>query len=636
MKARLGAKILATMAVMLVVSSLVFLGLFFTHYQRQLLNERQEVSGKLGNMLQITLENAMLKRDLDGLREIVTRLGAVTNVIQVLVLAPNGEVRFASKPGTLGSRYDVNVLCEGCAVGAGKPLAATNFVRDDQGNEVLRAVNAVANREPCQVCHGLMDEHPINGYLMLDYRADSIRSQARSLASAQAVAGFLVIASALAATWLALRRFVLVPVRLFAAVSKELSSGNFAARAALRPVINSGSDEIADLGRSVNAMAERLDDTISAIREHQAFQQSVIDGIPDGVRVLAPDYTVVAANKAFCDQMGLALDDVVGKPCYQSSHARNQPCVSTLVICPLETLRSSDAPIKCTHVHTRPADRHDFATEVAAAPVIIETRAGPRRLVVEAIRDLSLSVQISQEQRLSEIGELAAGIAHEIHNPLASIRLGIRAIKRVIGNDNAHEAELSDYLSIADAEIDRCITVTDRIMRLSRLPTEKGVLTDVAEVATDIAALLHYEAELAHVNMSVDVDRGLRIITGDGELAMILLNLVQNSIHAMPASGGRVIVQGRRAGLGQVEIAVIDNGCGIKSENLASIFLPFWSQRKDGTTGSGLGLAICNALVIKRGGAIVVESTEGEGTTFRMTFSNPDEIQTEAETAATP
>lgn len=634
MNVRLGAKILATMAVMLVVSSLVFLGLFFTHYQRQLLNERQEVSGKLGNMLQITLENAMLKRDLDGLREIVTRLGAVTNVIQVLVLAPNGEVRFSSKSETLGRHYDVNVLCEGCAVGAGKPLAATNFVRDDHGNEVLRAVNAVANREPCQVCHGLMDEHPINGYLMLDYRADSIRSQARSLASAQAVAGFLVIASALAATWFALRRFVLAPVRLFAAVSKELSGGNFSARAALKPVINSGSDEIADLGRSVNAMAERLDDTISAIREHQAFQQSVIDGIPDGVRVLAPDYTVVAANKAFCDQVGLSLHDVVGKPCYQSSHARSEPCVPTLVICPLKTLRASDAPIKCTHVHTRPADKHDFATEVAAAPVIIETRTGPRRLVVEAIRDLSLSVQISQEQRLSEIGELAAGIAHEIHNPLASIRLGIRAIKRVIGNDSAHEAELSDYLSIADAEIDRCITVTDRIMRLSRLPTEKGALIDVVEVAADITALLHYEAELARVSMRVDVEPGLRIIAGDGELAMILLNLVQNSIHAMSDGGGHVAIQGRRAGQGQVEIAVIDNGCGIKFENLTSIFLPFWSQRKDGTMGSGLGLAICNALVIKRGGTIVVESVEGEGTTFRMTFPDPDDIQTEAEAAA--
>jgi signal transduction histidine kinase/HAMP domain-containing protein len=634
MTLRLGAKVLATMAIALGLSSLVFLGLFLALYQKQLLNERQEVSGKLGNMLQITLENAMLKRDLEGLREIVSRLGAVTNVMQVLVLAPNGEVRFSSDPAALGRHFDPSALCEGCGVGKDKPMASTNFVRDDHGIEVLRAVNAVANREPCQVCHGLMDDHPVNGYLMLDYRADSIRKQARSLAAAQAVAGFLVIAGALAVTWFVLRRFVLAPVRLFASVSKDLSRGNFDARDKLAPVIDRGSDEIAELGRSVHQMAERLDDTISELREHQAFQQSVIDGVHDGIRVLAPDFSVVAANKAFCAQIGLSLKEVLAHPCYYSSHDRVEPCVPTLVICPLQALRSSDTPVKCTHVHTRRGDKVAIATEVVAAPVMIETRAGVSRLVVESIRDLSQNMQISQEQRLSEIGELAAGIAHEIHNPLASIRLGIRAIRRAIASGGEHETELSEYLSVADTEIDSCITVTGRIMRLSRLPTEHGVLIDIGEVAGDIAALLRYEAELAHVKIKIDVAPGLRVIAGEGELAMILLNLVQNALHAMPPGGGNVDIIGRRTGDGNIEIAVSDTGTGIKAEHIASIFLPFWSSRKDGTTGSGLGLAICNALVAKREGKITVESREGRGATFHLLFPDPDDdALTEVKTA---
>lgn len=633
MTSRLGAKVLATMAVALGLSSLVFLGLFLALYQRQLLNERQEVSGKLGNMLQITLENAMLKRDLEGLREIVSRLGAVTNVMQVLVLAPNGEVRFSSDAAKLGRSLDPGALCEGCGVGKGQPMASTNFVRDDNGIEVLRAVNAVANREPCQVCHGLMDEHPVNGYLMLDYRADSIRQQARSLASAQALAGFLVIVAALSATWFVLRRSVLAPVRLFASVSKDLSRGNFAARHELRPAIDNRSDEIAELGRSVHLMAARLDDTISELREHQAFQQSVIDGVHDGIRVLAPDYSVVAANKAFCAQVGLSLKEVLAHPCYYSSHDRAEPCVPTLVICPLQALRTSDMPVKCTHVHTRHSDKAGIAAEVVAAPAVIETRSGMRRLVVESIRDLSQNVQISQEQRLSEIGELAAGIAHEIHNPLASIRLGIRAIKRAITAGGERQTELSEYLSVADTEIDRCITVTGRIMRLSRLPTEHGVLIDVGEVAADIAALLRYEAELAHVKMKVDVPSDLRIIAGEGELAMILLNLVQNALHAMPARGGNVDIIGRRVDDRMIQIDVSDTGTGIKAEHIASIFLPFWTSRKDGTTGSGLGLAICSALVNKREGKITVESWEGKGTTFHLLFPDPDHAITEVEAA---
>lgn len=622
---RLGARILTAMAAVLVLASVASLALFVPLYRHELTVERQAVSTRLGAFLQITLENAMLKRDIEGLRDIVDRLGKVENVASIAILNPELEVRFSSDAARLGTRHrNLAELCPDCGLDGRQGAASAAFLDAPGGGPILRSVNAVANREPCSLCHGPADEHPVNGFLIVDYDAGSLKDRAWRTAALLSAAGFAVVFLALAAAWWTLQRFVLRPVAVLTGASRALAEGDMAARVGAGGARPSGDDEIADLGRTFDDMAARLSDTMGHLKERDRFLQGLIDAIPDGIRVLAEDHSVVAANKEFCRQSGRRLDEVLAQPCYRSSHGRSEPCAPTLVVCPLVALAKRAEPVKCMHAHVRAGEEGEIAVEVVAAPLVLETRTGPRRFVVEAIRDLSQDMQISQEQRLSEIGQLATGIAHEIHNPLASIRFGLSALTKTIG-EAPESGEALRYIALVASEIERCIEVTGRLMRLSQAPAERGVLIDLVEIARDVTSLLSYEALTRRIDLRVEFRDRPRVVAGESEMGMVLLNLVQNAFHATPANG-RVTISDDRAEDGSVVVEVADSGVGIAKEDLAAIFQPFWSRRADGSTGSGLGLSICKAIVARWGGAISVRSRLGEGTTFRLTFPNADRM----------
>lgn len=615
-KSPLGARILLAMGAAMLVSSLLFLSLLAPLYHRQLLREREIAPVKIGATLESALRGAMLRRDLDGLREMISDLGRSPGVAQATILNPSGEIRFASDPGKIGEKVPLASLCADCAA-PDADGAQAGFLRNDRQQDVLRSLRPVHNQPACAQCHGEASAHPINGFLLIDFEAHDLRRHAFVTAAALAGAGALVTVLALLAAWFALRRLVLRPVARLNEAAAKFSQADFSARDKLLRDFSGRDDELAELAKNFVDMAENLDETIKNLRRQDVFLQNLIDAIPDGLRVIAPDHRVVAANRAFCRQSGRTLADVLAKPCYETSHGRFAPCAETLALCPLEKLCGEAPPssVKCAQTHMD-AQGRPHPVEVIAAPL------GDEGLIVEAIRDLSQQAEISHEQRLSELGQLAAGVAHEIHNPLASIRLGLHAIRREVETHQSSAAAL-EFIAAANAEIDRSLTVTERLMKLSRVPQERGTLLDAGAALRDAAALLRYEAELRGVEILLDGDERARLIADESDLGMILVNLMQNALHAL-TSGGRLTLSARLDDAGDVEIAVADNGVGISAKNLEKIFQPFWSWRADDSRGSGLGLTICKALVNKWGGEISVKSRPGEGATFFLTFPHAD------------
>lgn len=625
LKGRLGIRVVSLIATVLGATSLLFLLVFMPLYRHEILQERMAASVKLSAMLQIALENAMLKRDLPGLRQIVGDLGRMPNVNLAMIAEPKGEIRFSSDPAFIGTSGKAANICDSCSAvdgdGARPGSAIAGFLRNKHGAEVLRSVRAVPNREACAQCHGPADANPINGYLILDYAAADITDRTWSMAGLLSGAGLLVIAAALATIWLVLQRAVVVPLGTLAgAISGSTRSAS--APALLPAELASGDDEISDLARGWNDLVARLDKIMRAMRERESFQQELIDAIPDGVRVVGEDFSVVAANAAFCNQVGLDLKTVLSSPCYYSSHKRHEPCVPTLVLCPLHETRYRCGQVKCSHIHMHHDTGKNFAAEVVAAQLNWQPPGHPR-LIVESIRNLTQQVEVSHEQRLSELGQLAAGVAHEIHNPLASIRLGLHAIQRTV-EDRGIGPETGEFMSAVNVELDRCLKVTERLMRLSRLPDERGVLVDLVHVARDAMVLLRYEADLRGIEMVLEKgNEDARIIAAEPDIGMVMINLMQNAFHAMP-HGGRLtltisLTEGR-----DVSVSIADCGVGIDLAHLSLIFHPFWSWRADGSVGSGLGLAICKSLVIKWGGHIEVRSEMGKGSTFLLTFPHAD------------
>lgn len=596
----LSRRLMVVVAAVLMTASAVFLVLFVGLYRAQLEDERSEASLHINRLLQASLENAMLKRDIDGLQAIISRLGELPSVADVMLLDPSREIRFASDPDLLGTTMPDEPLNE-----------HTRFVTDGKGRPVLRSVNPVANKPQCVQCHGEIADNPINGILFVDYDAEALTSKAMGGALSLAASGLAVLVLTLALLYLLLRSLVVRPVETLVAASDALASGDLSARVPAR-----GGDEIGRLGATFNKMAASLEQSVDALRRRDAFLQALIDGIPDGVRVLDTGFAIVAANKAYCDQLQVPPGSAVGKPCYVSSHHRERACAATVVTCPLHVLKPGAGPIKAVHQHVR-ADGSTYFAEITAARITVPGDNGvPRDLIVESIRDMSADVEVSHGQRMSEVAELATGVAHEVRNPLVAIRLTLEGIVR---RGDVADPELARYLAIMRDEIERCLGVTDRLLDLAHLPTMGPEAVPVAAALADVEALLSYEARVTGVTLTVAPPPGGACVWMTGpELRMVAINMMQNALHAMPR-GGALTVTGAVED-GRVLLRFADTGVGIPADIVARIFDPYFSARADGSQGTGMGLSICSDIVATYNGTIAVESVVGQGTTFTVSL----------------
>ncbi len=222
---------------------------------------------------------------------------------------------------------------------------------------------------------------------------------------------------------------------------------------------------------------------------------------------------------------------------------------------------------------------------------------------------LEIEEQLRRADRLSALGELSAGMAHEIRNPLGSIRGTAEILQE--GIDPADKRY--EFTRILIKEVDRLNRVVQDFLRFARpAPVERGRF-DVNETLREILLLTRQQA--VRNGVAAELQAGeLPPVAGDREqLKQAFLNLVLNALQAMPGGGKLTVATALRDGRAAITIA--DTGQGIPPENLERIFNPFFTTRQEGT---GLGLAITHRIIQGHGGRIDVESRPGEGTTFTL------------------
>ena len=408
------------------MTSLVFLVLFVTMYRAQLQAERGKAAEEINRLLQTSLENAMLKRDLDGLRDIVARLGQQDGIAGVMIVNPDSEVRFAADQTMLGHRFsrERDPSCRVCHLNGNARDNKTVFTVNEAGREVLRSVNPVRNKTACIGCHGPVETHPVNGVLFVDYDALPIRRHAQQTTMLLMGSGAVVAMITLTGGWWFMRRFVLQPVQQLHQASRAMSQGQLDARVHL-PV----RDELGELGSTFNLMGERLERSMHELREKDIFLQGVVDAIPDGIRVIDDQFKIVLRNRAYLQQLGSTTEQEGDRPCYLSSHKRYEPCPPTLVTCPLHEILENGKPVKVLDqlfVRTDVRYRWKWLLHRCSRA----TKMAPGHWSWNRCAILNSISSSRRSNALSELGRLAAGVAHEIHNPLTSIRLALDSIVR--------------------------------------------------------------------------------------------------------------------------------------------------------------------------------------------------------------
>jgi len=609
--ASLNYKLTAALMLVLVLTSLVFLLLFFGSYHLQLQSERRQASEEVSHLLQASLENAMLKRDLPGLQAIVDRLGMQATIVDVSILNISGEVRFSSQHNQIGSHYSQNVdsFCPDCERDFAQVVATTKLLENTAGKRVFRSVNPVKNRQACGGCHGTVENNPVNGILIVDYDAEPIITKARSGILGLLFAGLIVMLLTVFTVGWFMRRFIIKPVKHLKNISEELAQGNLSARTDIK-----SKDELSELGNSFNLMAERLDSSLQQLLEKESYLQALIDAIPDSVRVIDENFKVVNANDAYCRQLQLTNEEAVTLSCFQASHQRQEPCVATLVTCPVVKIRENHKTVKTMQNFTNKSGEYSDV-QVFAAALEIDMDGGNKTFVVESIRDLQRDINFSHEQKLSALGQLAAGVAHEIRNPLSSIRIALQSTIKKLKLQSGDQEDVMRYLQLVDGEIDKCVSITERLLKLSALPSEHKELVDINHAIEDTLSLLDYERDKSGIKINIRLDSSQpRTMAAESDIRMLFINLLQNAFHALHMGGVLDVVS--EISEDEVTISFRDDGVGISSENKPHIFEPFFSRRADGKPGTGLGLTISRSIAERYDGSIRVKDVKPNGTEF--------------------
>ncbi len=234
--------------------------------------------------------------------------------------------------------------------------------------------------------------------------------------------------------------------------------------------------------------------------------------------------------------------------------------------------------------------------------------------------------QMIEASKLASIGELAAGIAHEINNPVAIMVEEAGWIEDLLADGMKGEddpKELTRALEQIRIQGLRCKEITHKLLHFARRTDSRREELNINRVVEELVELMEQRAKYSKVAITTNLATGLPAVFGSGsEVQQVLLNLINNSLYALEAKGGIIRVRtslDRSPKATAVVIEVTDDGPGIPQANLKKIFDPFFTTKPVGK-GTGLGLSICYGIVKKMGGDIEVDSVVGEGTSFRITL----------------
>ncbi len=281
---------------------------------------------------------------------------------------------------------------------------------------------------------------------------------------------------------------------------------------------------------------------------------------------------------------------------------------------------------------TRPVERLSQATqEIGRGRFDIQVQIGSRdeigtlansfNQMASGLRDrdrklLEAQAQLVQSEKLAAVGQLGAGIAHEVKNPLAGI-LGCAQL-------SLRKAEpgtlMEKNLQLIEKETRRCKAIIENLLRFARQERAVFEIIDLNRVAEDAAAIVHHQLELKQVKLVKDFAPDLPPLRGNAnQLQQVFMNLMINAQHAMEENGGTVTLRTRPLGSDRIEVRVIDTGPGIPREIMDRLFEPFFTTKPTGK-GTGLGLSVSYGIVKDHGGEIRPESEPGRGAMFVITL----------------
>ncbi len=354
--------------------------------------------------------------------------------------------------------------------------------------------------------------------------------------------------------------------------------------------------------------------------QSEAQYRRLVESMNDGLVVHDPQQRVQFANRRFCEIVGYSPEELLGSPASifvadgdrrrfddlaNSPDENPQPVEVALRHCDGRLIDVMASPQPLFDLHGHPLGFLLVVTDITA-----------RRQAEQ--RNRELADQLAHADRLKSMGELAAGLAHEINQPLGAIaNFAEGGLATLASNPDADMSLQVPLQRILRAAI-RGGEIIRRARSFSQLRPHEIAPTQINELVDEVEQMCLTEARKRGVDVRLDLDPALLPVPVDAiQIQQVLANLIQNAFAALettPDYRRRLILRTRPAADGGVDLAVVDNGCGITPEHVERVFEPFFTTRKE---GSGMGLAIVRGIIESHGGTIVVEQNLEGGSTFR-------------------
>ena len=289
------------------------------------------------------------------------------------------------------------------------------------------------------------------------------------------------------------------------------------------------------------------------------------------------------------------------------------------VMRPLQGLAGGVRRMAAAEFHPRlePTGDAEFAALARQFNAMAERLEELYRALKQQVTDKSR--QLVQSEALASVGFLAAGLAHEINNPLAIIGGYAEAALRGLTHDGASDPKAIEALTVIVEEAFRCKQITGRLLGLARPADSPRAPVMVGQLVQRVARLAGKLPQFADRAVQVDAADELAVMGHEGELTQVMVNLLVNALEAVEAGGGRVMVKAQRRGE-WVEVKVIDNGRGMDEATLRRVFEPFFTDKPQrDQRGTGLGLSVSHAIIAQHGGRLAAESDgPGRGSVFTV------------------
>jgi PAS domain S-box-containing protein len=345
------------------------------------------------------------------------------------------------------------------------------------------------------------------------------------------------------------------------------------------------------------------------------FNESIVESINVGLLAVDLDGHVTHCNSALEEMLGLSRDEAIGR--------RVEDLFAEEFT---ETLRQVLGPGKwqlteLRHIyklHTATRVGRSLVVNIALAPLRTDAndRTGALVVLEDVTARIRLEEQLQQREKLSSIGLLAAGVAHEVNTPLTGVSSYTQMLLGMLPETDPKHALLQKVRRQAD----RASNIVNNLLNFSRTGSAtEFVEVDVHRVLDDTLQLLETQLHRNQIEIERCYDPELPMALGNaGKLQQVFTNLILNARDAIP-EGGRITLFTAATDRETIVIEVADTGIGIAPENVAKIYDPFYTTKGVGR-GTGLGLAVSYGIVQEHSGHISVESTPGRGTTFRITL----------------